>query len=68
MSLLITSILVGLGHAYQGVTGMVNTGIVGSYLGMLYMCSRRNLWTSILTHGLYDTAAFVLLFFGFRPE
>jgi membrane protease YdiL (CAAX protease family) len=67
-SLLATSILVGLGHAYQGLTGMVITGVVGFCFGALYLCSGRNLWTSILTHGSYDTAAFVLLFLGLRPE
>jgi membrane protease YdiL (CAAX protease family) len=68
VSLLATSILVGLGHAYQGVTGMVITGVIGLCFGTLYLCSRRNLWTSILTHGFYDTAAFVILFLGLRPE
>jgi membrane protease YdiL (CAAX protease family) len=68
VSLLVTSILVGLGHAYQGITGMVVTGVIGLCLGMLYLCNGRNLWPSILTHGFYDTAAFVLLFLGLRPE
>jgi membrane protease YdiL (CAAX protease family) len=68
ISLTVTSILVGLGHTYQGVAGMVITGVIGLCFGMLYLCSRRNLWPGILTHGFYDTAAFVLLFLGIRSE
>lgn len=68
LSLLITSVLVALGHSYQGITGMIITGVLGFCFGLIYLTNKRNLWPSILTHGLYDTVAFVFLFYGFNLE
>jgi len=68
LSLLLTSALTAFGHMYQGITGMILTGIIGFCFGLIYLFSKRNLWPSILTHGLYDTFAFILLFSGFSPD
>lgn len=68
ISLVVTSVIVGIGHAYQGPTGMILTGIIGFCFGLIYLTSKRNLWPSILTHGLYDTVAFLILFFGLRLD
>jgi membrane protease YdiL (CAAX protease family) len=62
LSLLMTSILVGLGHAYQGLTGMILTGMIGFCFGLIYLKYNHNLWPNILTHGLYDTVAFVMVY------
>jgi len=68
LSLTMTSLLVGIGHSYQGITGMILTGIIGFCFGLIYLNSKRNLWPAILTHGLYDTVAFVMIFFGFNLD
>jgi CAAX protease family protein len=68
LSLLITSILVGFGHSYQGITGVIITAVVGFCFGLIYLMNKRNLWPSILTHGLYDTTAFLFLFYGFSID
>jgi len=68
ISLFVTSILVGIGHAYQGLTGMILTGVIGFGFGLVYLANKRNLWSSILTHGFYDTIAFLLLFAGIRMD
>jgi membrane protease YdiL (CAAX protease family) len=68
LSLLMTSVLVGIGHVYQGITGMILTGIIGFCFGLIYLNSKRNLWPSIFTHGLYDTVALVMVFFGFNLD
>ena len=64
LALVVTSALFGAGHAYYGVTGIVLTGTVGLGFGLVYLRSRRNLWPAILTHGLYDTVGFLVLFAG----
>jgi membrane protease YdiL (CAAX protease family) len=64
LALLVTSALFGAGHAYYGVTGIVLTGSIGLGFGLVYLLSRRNLWPAILTHGLYDTVGFLVLFAG----
>jgi CAAX protease family protein len=68
LALLFTSIIVSIGHVYQGKTGMILTGIIGFFFGLVYLFSNRNLWASILTHGLYDTVAFIMLFNGFNLD
>ena len=65
LALVITSILTGFGHSYQGITGMIVTGIIALCFGLIYLTNRRNLWPGILTHGIYDSVAFILLFSGF---
>ncbi len=43
---------------------MLDTGIHGLVLGLLYLASGRNLWASIIAHGVTDTVGIVLIFFG----
>lgn len=60
----LTSILFGLGHSYQGITGVILTGVVGVlYASAFFICS-RNLWVPILIHGFYDTSAFLIIYFS----
>ncbi|MBN1223702.1 MAG: CPBP family intramembrane metalloprotease [Candidatus Aminicenantes bacterium] len=59
-----TSILFGLGHTYQGITGVILTGIIGLAYALVFFMSRRSLWVPILIHGLYDTSAFLIIFFN----
>ncbi len=64
-SLLFVATLFGFGHSYQGLAGMIDTGIHGLILGVVYLASGRNLWASIIAHGVGDTIALALVFFGF---
>jgi membrane protease YdiL (CAAX protease family) len=63
-AVVLTAALFGVGHYYQGLTGIVDTSISALVFGGLYVWSGRNLWLPILAHGLTDTIAFVALFFG----
>jgi len=56
--------LFGFGHSYQGLAGMIDTGIHGLLLGILYLASGRNLWPCVIAHGVCDSAGIVLIFFG----
>ena len=64
ISLVVSSLIFGAAHAYQGVTGVLDTFLAGLVLGLLYLSSRRNLWLPILTHGIIDTFGFLLIFAG----
>lgn len=64
VALLLTSIVSGLLHAYQGATGMILTGVIAVGFGLVYLASGRNLWAPILTHGFYDTIGFLFVFLG----
>lgn len=58
------AVLFGVGHAYKGPAGMIDSGMAGLLLGAAYMLSGRNLWASVLAHGFIDTVAIALLYFG----
>jgi membrane protease YdiL (CAAX protease family) len=54
-----------LGHAYQGVTGMVNIFAVGLILGVVTLRAGGNLWPAIVAHGLIDTLGLTLIYLGY---
>ena len=68
ISLLAVSCLFGLGHFYQGPTGVVDTGVTSLVLGGLYFYSGRNLWIPILTHGFSNTIGLLVIFFDLIPR
>jgi membrane protease YdiL (CAAX protease family) len=67
LSLFFGAILFGSIHYYQGLSGMLSTGISGLAFGILYLTTGRNLWAPIFAHGIYDTVGFLLIFFGKYP-
>jgi len=66
-ALTVTSILFGVGHAYQGWSGMITAGLGGFVFGLLYLATGRNLWVAVIAHGTMDTVGFLLLFLGKYP-
>jgi len=60
----VNSIIFGIGHTYQGLSGVILLAIVGLLYALFYLGSGRNLWVPILMHGLYDTSAFLVIFFN----
>jgi membrane protease YdiL (CAAX protease family) len=58
------ALVFGAAHAYQGLTGVLDTFLAGMLLGLLYLLARRNLWLPILVHGIIDTLGFLLIFAG----
>ncbi len=66
-ALVVTSTLFGVGHQYQGLSGMLTAGLGGFVFGLLYFVTGRNLWVSVIAHGTMDTVGFLLLFLGKYP-
>ena len=64
LSLIFSSVFFGLVHFYQGPLGIAITGFTGLIFGVIYLRSGRNLWITIIAHGLVNTLSFVLVFFG----
>jgi membrane protease YdiL (CAAX protease family) len=64
LSLVVVSILFGVLHWPQGITGVVVNVCAGFVYGGLYLMSGRNLWAPIIAHGVYDTVALLLIFWG----
>jgi membrane protease YdiL (CAAX protease family) len=61
VALVVSSVVFGLSHLYQGRSGALSTALVGSFLGMLFIWSGYSLWLPIITHGVIDTVGLVLI-------
>ncbi len=66
-SLVVASALFGVGHASQGLTGMLQEGLAGLLLGLLYLASGRRLDLPIVAHGVSNTLAFLLIYLDRYP-
>lgn len=60
-SVLLSSIVFGAAHAYQGPTGMLITGVFGLVFALAYIAAGRKLWLNIVAHGIYDTLSLALV-------
>ena len=67
ISLIAVHVGFGLAHLYQGATGVVDEGLMGLLLGIIYLRTGRNLAVPIVAHGVQDTIDFVLIFLGKYP-
>jgi membrane protease YdiL (CAAX protease family) len=64
VGMVFVSVLFGFGHFYKGPAGIVDSGFAGLVLGAAYLISGRNLWASVLAHGVIDTYGVAALYFG----
>jgi membrane protease YdiL (CAAX protease family) len=64
VALIVSAVLFGYGHFYKGPAGILDSSISGLLMGGIYLLSGRCLWTCILAHGLSDTGAVILTYFG----
>jgi membrane protease YdiL (CAAX protease family) len=63
-AMIVVSLLFGFGHYYKGPSGVLDSTYSGFVLGGVLLLSGRNLWTSILAHGIADTVAVFAVFMG----
>jgi membrane protease YdiL (CAAX protease family) len=67
ISLLVVHVGFALAHAYQGMTGAIDEGLMGLLLGVIYLRTGRNLAVPIIAHGIGDSIDFLLIFLGKYP-
>ena len=60
-AVLLSCVLFGFAHMYQGPTGVLITGTLGLILACVYAYGGRNLWLNIVVHGVYDTLSLGLV-------
>ncbi len=61
------SIVFGFAHAYQGPVGVVSSAVTGAGYALVYLAADRNLWASILAHGVANTCYILMIFAGLSP-
>jgi len=64
INILLFGALFGLSHAYQGITGMLFTGIIGMLFAVVFHIRKNDLWFNIALHGFIDTIALIYMYFG----
>ncbi len=64
LALIGSSLFFGLAHASNGLAAVAETAIIGLFIGFVYLRTGRNLWVTIIAHGLLDTLAFILIYSG----
>jgi membrane protease YdiL (CAAX protease family) len=64
IAILGVNIAFGLAHTYQGESGVVQAGVQGVLLGVLYLFTGRNLIAPITAHFTANTCDFALLYLG----
>jgi membrane protease YdiL (CAAX protease family) len=59
-----SSMIFGLVHWVEGPLGVINAFAMGLILGSVYLVSNRNLWITIIAHGLANSIRFYFIFLG----
>lgn len=67
VSLIGVHIVFGLAHSYQGLTGVIDEGLMGALLAVIYLRTGRNLAVPIVAHGVQDSIDLILIFCGKYP-
>jgi membrane protease YdiL (CAAX protease family) len=62
IGLVLSSVGFGLAHFHQGPGGMLGAGLVGLVYGIVYLRSERNLWVTVIAHGLTGSTSFIMLY------
>jgi membrane protease YdiL (CAAX protease family) len=68
IAVLAAAMAFGIAHSYQGVTGMIATGMIGFIQGAVYVYHRFNLWYAIFTHGFINSVAILALYIDIDRE
>ncbi|WP_306016212.1 CPBP family intramembrane glutamic endopeptidase [Oceanicaulis sp. MMSF_3324] len=64
VSVILPALYFGYGHFYyQGLRGLIVTGLIGLMLGTLFVLYKRNLWPLVIAHASVDCLVFTALFF-----
>ncbi len=65
LSFVITSVLFGVYHYQLGSAGLINAFILGMVYLSLFLFFKRNLWSAIFCHGIYNTVVMTLIYFNY---
>ena len=62
IAVVISSIVFGLMHAWQGLGGIILTTLIGFVLGITYLFNGRRIWSLVVVKGALDTITLVTLY------
>lgn len=62
LSGLLISILFGIAHLYQGLSGVITTGLIGFIFALIFIANKSNLILLMLIHGFYDMIGLTFIY------
>ena len=60
-AIILTSLVFGFSHLYQGWSGVISTGLISIIFGFIFIKHQKVLWYTILTHGFVNTTALTIM-------
>lgn len=63
-AIILSAIIFAVVHFAEGPMGILSNGAIGVLFGWIYLRSGRNLWITVIGHGLINTFRFTLLYVG----
>lgn len=63
-AVIISALIFGMIHSYQGITGILVTGSVGLIFGVAYILNGRRIWPLVLVHGIVQTFTYISFYSG----
>jgi uncharacterized protein len=64
VSLIGVSVIFGIAHSYQDVSGVIITAVGGMAYGLLFLLSGRSLAIPIVAHGVQNTCDLLFIYYG----
>ena len=64
LAIVLSAVIFGLCHSYQGSVGMIKTGAIGLVFGFAFLAVKRRLWPLMLAHALIDSFDFISHYFN----
>jgi len=61
-AIIITSAIFGFSHLYQGLSGVISTGLIALLFGIIFIYNNKILWYSIITHGFVNLVGLTVIF------
>ncbi len=62
VAIILHSILFGYMHSYQGSAGMIITGFISFFFGLIYLFSGRKLFPVVFAHIIFDTTTMLAFY------
>ncbi len=64
LMVVLVSLIFGIPHFYQGTIGVVQSVLVGSIFGTMYLLNQRNIWMVVIAHAVFDLVAIYITYSG----
>lgn len=62
LTVVVSSLIFGIPHLYQGGFGVIQSILVGMIYGAVYLANKKNLWLVMIAHATFDWVAIYIIY------